>query len=198
MKKFELIQPKEIEFQGEKIKIKQFLSFIELQTFVEMVVSSFVKFDTDEDSKDFGRIVEKSIFDKELRYVSCIISLFTDIEISDEDTIGEVYNTVIGSGLYDEIIGNIPENVLYDIDSKINSLIYEIETNDSKKDTIENTVSVFLDGVLKKLPDSKAIGKMAKDVTSAINKMKPESLKMLGDVLKFNNGVNVESKDKVE
>lgn len=139
---------KTINFKDTEIKIKQYLSMKDKELVIELLKSmSF-------NESDNG-LLEYSPTNRDMAFVFLIMKYFTNINISKTDDSRDVYDIAVGSGLFDTIINNIPEEEIGFITKHIDNYV------DLKLKEIANR-SQFLDQLKEIIND--AIEKMPKEM----------------------------------
>lgn len=181
---------KEIEFEGVKVKVKQYLPFAEKQIFVQNVVDSY-----------FSDIKIPEDFKKDFAIFKNYIQLYTDLEIPTENN-AEFYDMVVGSNLYDYILSTIPDKEKLYLETKITDIIFDYEEKIEKiyqrENCLENIVNDFLNNLLvevgklnKKIPSSTKLKNMLeKSIPKMVNSVDKKKLTFINDALKMNNGIN--------
>jgi len=190
MENFRMPSNKTISKDGREIQIKQFINFEDLQVFVQSISEKSIFID------DNGGYIGKSIFSKDLQYFYNIIKMFTDIELDEQDDLVDVYNNIVGSGLYKEIIENIPEHITKEINDKIWEAERLYDEMRLEENSLNNIVKKFLDNVDKKLPNAKEIEGLFKKLPTIINKVAPDKLKILNDVFALGKSMKKENIEK--
>lgn len=174
----------EFKFNDIDITVKKYLPFTEKQLLVNRVVENYFNDEIDLFSE----------FKKDFSMFLCIIESYTNLEIPEEN-IYDFYDQVVGSGLYDKIMFAIPSRELDYLNEKISDMIYTRQQEIKRENTIDAVVERFLNSVLvkleqmgEKLPSAAKLKNMLeKSVPKMINSISPDSMKMLNDVIKFNN-----------
>ena len=188
---FKQVKPIEVEFQGEKIEVNQYIKFKDKQVFVDLCVNDYFIMDEN------GKVIETSDFDKDLTYFYCIMHYFTNLEISEKDLISDVYDNIVGSGLFDLICKTIPSDIKADIDNKIYNSIYnaeiKLEEEMKKENSIQNIIVNTIQGLMERIPNEKEIGKLIKKAKKEFENFNPEKLKVVKDLYDFSNGKSEKS-----
>ena len=97
----EVNEPKVIDFEGIKVEIKQYLPIEEKRIIIELVVQNSLIY---EEYKKLNRI-DGAV--REVMFGYLIVKHYTNINLMNDPF--EMYDTLVVTGLYDEIINNIPE-----------------------------------------------------------------------------------------
>jgi len=179
MKIFEQIKPIEINFQDEQILVNQHISLLDKRVFVNICVEKY--FIKDEVAEE---IIGTSDFEKDNSYFYCIIKYMTNIEISDDMIMSDLYDNIVGSGLYDLIYDAIPYNIRSDINRKIEDSIDDIKYKIKEKNSIKNIIFDAIQNISKMIPDEKEIQKLMKKVKKEFDNFNPNKMQAMNDMIK--------------
>jgi hypothetical protein len=192
MKNFSKLQSKKIVFQDEEINIKQYISILEKQAFIKFVVDKYFEVIGENDDVEISDKIIYSSSIKELTYFYCIIKYFTDIEVDEGISFTELYDNIVGSGLFDPIREMLPENVINDIDIQIENAIWnindDINKDIQKKNSLENLIERFLNKLLEKMPNDKQLSNLMNKFIKSLNSIDPEKLSYISKAIGWNNG----------
>ena len=179
MKIFEQIKPIEINFQDEQILVNQHISLLDKRVFVNICVEKY--FIKDEVAEE---IIGTSDFEKDNSYFYCIIKYMTNIEISDDMIMSDLYDNIVGSGLYDLIYDAIPYNIRSDINRKIEDSIDDIKYKIEEKNSIKNIIVDAIQTLISKIPSEKELQKIIKKAKKEFESFDPNKMQAVQEMLK--------------
>ena len=179
MKIFEQIKPIEINFQDEKILINQNIKLLDKRVFVDLCVDNY--FIKDEVT---GEIISTSDFDKDTTYFYCIIKYMTNMEIPDDMILSDLYDNIVGSGLYNLIYDVIPYNIKSDINRKIEDSIDDIKYKIEEKNSIKNIIVDAIQTLISKIPSEKELQKIIKKAKKEFESFDPNKMQAVQEMLK--------------
>ena len=179
MKIFEQIKPIEINFQDEQILVNQHISLLDKRVFVNICVEKY--FIKDEVAEE---IIGTSDFEKDNSYFYCIIKYMTNIEISDDMIMSDLYDNIVGSGLYDLIYDAIPYNIRSDINRKIEDSIDDIKYKIEEKNSIKNIIVDAIQALISKIPSEKELQKIIKKAKKEFESFDPNKMQAVQEMLK--------------
>ena len=140
MKTYVCKEDKVIKFVGDKIKVKQYLDYNTKNIFIALIIQS---------SKDEEGNFNLTPLSQDLGFTYGILKFYTDLDV-ENDNLVDLYNSVKGSGLFNEIINNIPEEELFSLQDMIDkSIIIEKE-----KYGIISVIGNFLNQIADKIPET--------------------------------------------
>ena len=153
------------------IDIKHYIPFAHKQLLCEKVidVSTLV---------DENGIVSCSYFLKKLVTDINIMSFYTDLEFNENTA--EDYDFLVQSGLFDDILDHINDGELDFIDEMVNK---SIEQKISIGNSLSNIVAIKLEKLINSIPNEKTLKKLMNDIPKQLNKIKPENLNLIKEVL---------------
>jgi hypothetical protein len=161
MKAYVCKEDKTIKFNGDKIKVKQYLDYNMKNLFITLIIQS---------SKDEEGNFNSSPLSQDLAFTFGILKFYTDLDV-ENDNLVDLYNSVKGSGLFDEIIFNIPEEELFSLQDMIDkSIIIEKERNG-----VINTISNFLNQIADKIPETNILQDSLNKFSDEMKKSDPLS-----------------------
>ena len=162
-----------------EIDIKHYIPFAHKQLLCEKVidVSTLV---------DENGIVSCSYFLKKLVTDINIMSFYTDLEFNENTA--EDYDFLVQSGLFDDILDHINDGELDFIDEMVNK---SIEQKISIGNSLSNIVAIKLEKLINSIPNEKTLKKLMNDIPKQLNKIKPENLNLIKEVLGNKQGDNV-------
>lgn len=135
---------------------------------------------------------------KHTMFVVNIIKFYTDIEIEETDNLN-ICDLVVESGLYNTIIDIIPYSELDSLKNIINDVISEEQRRLDNENSIQNIIKTFLDKFLEKIPSDEVIDKFkntVNDLPNLIKEANPENLKLVADIIGWNNGIKPNRQQK--
>lgn len=140
MKIYNCKEDKAIKFKGDKILVKQYLDYKMKNLFIQLIIQGL---------KDADGNFSPSPLSQDLAFTYGILKFYTDLDVENDDLV-DLYNNVKGSGLFDEIIGNISSEELLSLQDIIDkSIIIE-----GDKDNVVSVIKNFLNDISEKLPDA--------------------------------------------
>lgn len=98
----------------------------------------------------------------------------------------EIYDIISEKGILQYVLKNISSNELAFIDEILEKEINQILIVDNG---ISAILSKNINKVINKIPNSKELTKLIKELPKIINKINPDNLKFVADTIKFNNGL---------
>jgi hypothetical protein len=158
-----------------KIEVKSFVGF----SFKKLYVNNILE--TCKIINDNGICsIDYSLLEMFKSYI--LINAYTNINLSDGDAI-ENYDDMFQLGIIDYVLERIDKRELDFFDGVLKNEINQIQN-------VENSVSNVLAKVFKqiseKIPDKNFISKTIKDLPKTINKINPETLKILKNINTIN------------
>lgn len=155
------------------MNIKSYLPIKDKLMLVEMVLMNSM----DEDTKKINFAL------KQMWMELLIVKFYTNIELEDGNVF-EIYDKL----KQDDTVATVFESLsAYEYKFIEESINRQIKQEQEYAHSIGVVVKESLDKLLAKIPDEKAMNKLIKLLPKELNKVNPESLKMLGEALKFNN-----------
>lgn len=163
----------------EELNIKTYLPLLNKKILVDNICTDIIEYD--ENGLAFVNEVQKKI-------TLCISTLlnFCDVEILEEDNMEdviEVLDLLFESGKYNEIEGYIGS----DLDELLWAVEAEIENIKLRNNSLESIVAKGLNKIINTLPNDKQIKKLMAEIPKQINKIKPEQLRLIKDMVKQQN-----------
>lgn len=134
-------QEKSIEFNGTKIKVKQYLGMKKKEIILKLMQDmSFLE--------DASGVESYSPTNKEMTFVYLILKHYTNINLSVNDDSRDTYDIAIGSGLFDKVCEAIPQeelNFMIDeienyIDIKLQEIMNRSQIMDQLKEIINDAI----------------------------------------------------------
>ncbi|HHX70065.1 MAG TPA: hypothetical protein GX708_18705 [Gallicola sp.] len=162
-----------------ELHIKTYLPLIHKKILVDNICTDLIEYD--ENGLAFVNEIQKKISIS----VAVLIN-FCDIEILEEDNMDDVIETLdllFETGKYSEIeeyIGN-------DLDELKLAIETEIENIKLRNNSLESIVAKGLNKIINTLPNDKQIKKLIAEIPKQINKIKPEQLGLIKDMVKQQN-----------
>jgi len=169
----EFIRENKYDIDSLDLTIKSYISLTEKKILIEKILDICI---INEDMKriDFAL--------KQFAYEYMLVSLYTNIQIETEDII-EIYDELKQNGVINNIIKQIPESEIefinYILEKEIEQIL-QLENN------ISSIVSKILNKLIDKLPNEKELSKLIKDLPKQINKVNPDKLKFISEVIGWN------------
>lgn len=174
-----LITIEQVKENIELLTVKQYLPFAFKKKMIEDII------ETCKSEDENGILHIDSIF-KQMAFEYSVINQYTNIELSNNDII-ETYDLLKESGLVKDVLNIINIDEIQFIEKCLNEQIdYLLKTNNS----IEVFVAKSINKIIEKIPSSKEISKMIPKLSKELNKIDPEKMKYVSEVIGWNNGVN--------
>lgn len=158
-----------------ELHIKTYLPLIHKKILVDNICTDLIEYD--ENSLAFVNEIQKKIS------ISVAVLLnYCNVEILEEDNMDGVIETLdllFETGKYSEIeeyIGN-------DLDELKLAIETEIENIKLRNNSLESIVAKGLNKIIEKLPDKKQIRSLSKSLIKDINKLEPEKLKYVNEMV---------------
>lgn len=183
------IQPKKILFEGRDIFINQHIPY---ETKIYITNKLKVAYFSPADDIEYSNTELKDAIFKVF-----VLKFYTDIDMTNVDYLLAA-NVALQSGLFDEVVNNIPVSEMITLKEMIDNSIAEEKYRIQQENSIENQLNRFLTKVIEKIPDDKKIVSMVKTLKKELNGFKPEKIKFLNDILKGIDGKEVPTKDTLE
>lgn len=176
-----------VEVSGANIKVKQRLSIVDKLNLVESCLLSGLNDTT-------GAINRNSV---EIAKVIFITKFYTDIKTSKDNI--KMYDLLIDSGVYDEIVKAIPDKEIESIELLLKNQLedhYEETIRDNSlekivKKGIEDIKMIILN-MVNELPDEKGMEDMVKKIRDTLDGADPDNLKIIDGLI---NNANKDSED---
>jgi hypothetical protein len=112
-----------------------------------------------------------------------IVLLYTDIVFDTDDSLFDMYDFFVESCMYDIILSKISDiNFLNDLIEK--EITQYLALHNSLEYTITKVLGDNLSKFVEKIPDEKGMEKLLKLLPNAINKVKPEYMDLIKDLMK--------------
>ncbi len=163
----------------EELNIKTYLPLLNKKILVDNICTDLIEYD--ENGLAFVNEVQKKIS------ISIAVLLnFCDIEILEEDNIDDVIETLdllFETGKYSEI----EEYIGDDLFELLCAVEAEIENIKLRNNSLESIVAKGLNKIINTLPNDKQIKKLIAEVPKQLNKIKPEQLGLIKDMIKQQN-----------
>lgn len=176
-----------IEIGGASIKVKQRLSIVDKLNLVESCLLSGLNDTT-------GAVNRNSV---EIAKVIFITKFYTDIRTSKDNI--KMYDLLIDSGVFDEIVKAIPRREIESIELLLENQLedhYEETIRDNSlerivKKGIEDVKTIILN-MTNELPDEKGMEDMVKKIRDTLDGADPDNLKIIDGLI---NNANKDSED---
>lgn len=121
---------------------------------------------------------------KEISFVIAMVQRYTNIEFDDVEIHNTLYDFCITSGIWNIVLNGIPTDELYMVKNLLdNTLEQELKI----KNSIEGILNRNLQAFIEKIPNEKSIKKLIAEIPKQINKIKPEQLGLIKDMVKQQN-----------
>lgn len=159
-----------------EIEIKPYIPVIEKKVIVERIIEGSIN--TDENG-----IVSVDYFNKLLLTEIAFINNYTNLEFSDEDTIGE----------YDYLVENeVVKWILDKVKSSELNFIYEMVYDELQQrveigNSLSNVVAVGINKLINKIPTDKDLAKLIKVAGKELKNFNPSKLKEIQEMMKVVN-----------
>lgn len=163
----------------EELEIKKYLPLLNKKILVDNICADIVEYD--ENGIAFVNEIQKKI-----SIAIAVLLNYCDVEILEEDNMGDIIETLdllFETGKYSEIeeyIGN-------DLDELKLAIETEIENIKLRNNSLESIVAKGLNKIINTLPNDKQIKKLMAEIPKQINKIKPEQLGLIKDMVKQQN-----------
>ena len=191
-----LIKINEIAEDFSNIEVKQYLSYPIKRIIIDNILDSCVS-----ENSNGLRIIDYSFLHMIKTFK--LINEYTNLDFSEENLI-QAYDQLCEKGVLDYVLGKINKSELEFFNEILNQEINQIHTVDNSvsgvlakgiNKSIE-VVSEKLDKLIEKIPDEKGIQKLLKLLPKEVNKINPESIKLVAEALAFNKGIDLSKGDK--
>lgn len=109
-----------LNFNGVEIDVKQYVPLMDKYYIAQGIINSSLE--------ENGRVV--NYFKKDMAYVYDIINAYTNLDLTAAETLEETaerYDNILTSGLFDEILKNIPEQEINIINTYIENGLLELQ-----------------------------------------------------------------------
>ena len=161
------------------LEVKQYLSIIEKNLIVNKIIDSCIVLD------EINGLSKIDYFYKKLTSDVSLLVNYTNVEFS--ENLIEDYDYLCENVGIERILNQIPiteiEFILDLVDCELAQII---KLNNS----IEGILASKLDKVVSAIPSEKSIKKIMNDIPKQINKIKPDQLSIIKDMIKQNNKVD--------
>jgi len=161
------------------LEVKQYLSIIEKNLIVNKIIDSCIVLD------EINGLSKIDYFYKKLTSDVSLLVNYTNVEFS--ENLIEDYDYLCDKVGIERILNQIPiteiEFILDLVDCELTQII---KLNNS----IEGILASKLDKVVSAIPSEKSIKKIMNDIPKQINKIKPDQLSIIKDMIKQNNKVD--------
>ena len=166
-------------FVDDLLEVKQYLSIIEKNLIVNKIIDSCIVLD------EINGLSKIDYFYKKLTSDVSLLVNYTNVEFS--ENLIEDYDYLCENVGIERILNQIPiteiEFILDLVDCELAQII---KLNNS----IEGILASKLDKVVSAIPSEKSIKKIMNDIPKQINKIKPDQLSIIKDMIKQNNKVD--------
>lgn len=164
-------------FNCESIYVRNYIPFLEKKVMVEKIIAGCIY--------EENGYLQVDLFDKQLFTDLKFLSAYFDIEddVQFEELI-EIYDLLIEHNYLNPMKDYIGEDWILFIDYLDKTLNEKIKYNNS----LEGIVAKGINRLIDKLPDEKGMSKLIKDLPKQINKIDPNNLKFVSDIVGWNNG----------
>lgn len=174
MQEQNLIKASEISHNFSNVTVKKYIPFIIKQNIINNVILTCIT--TEEDG---FKHIDSAM--KRMAIEFSICNQVSNIDMFSEDDL-ELYDSLKESGVVSYILSNINQDDLKFITECIDEQIEEIYKVDN---SLQFVVSQGLNKLLTKIPDNKGLTKFIKDLTKQFDKLDPEKLKFVKDVIAY-------------
>ena len=121
---------------------------------------------------------------KEISFVIAIVQRYTNVEFDNVKIHNTLYDFCITSGIWNIVLNGIPTDEFYIVKELLdNTLEQELKI----KNSIEGILNRNLQALVEKLPNDKQIKKLIAEIPKQVNKIKPEQLGLIKDMVKQQN-----------
>lgn len=175
MQELNIITVLDINEDYSNITIKKYIPFIIKQNIIDNILDACVYINEDNGFK----CVDSSM--KRMAIEFSICNQVSNIDMEDEDSL-ELYDKLKELGVITYIISNIDKSEIDFITDCVNEKIEEIYKVDN---SFQSVVSQGLNKLLAKIPDNKGLTKFIKDLTKQFDKLDPDKLKFVKDVIAY-------------
>jgi len=171
----EMIRENKYDIGSLDLIIKNYLSLTEKKLLIEKILDICI---IEEEIKKVDFVL------KYFAYEYMLVNFYTNIEVESEDIV-EIYDELKENNIIDIIIKNLPEPELKFINNTLEKEIEQIQLVDN---SLASVVSKQLSKLVEKLPNSDEINKMIPKLSKQINKISPDSFKLLTDAIGWSKG----------
>jgi hypothetical protein len=179
---------------GKEITIKKYIS-----EYAKQNIASIIKelcFEKSIETESGLNISNTNL--KNALFVCSVITYYTDIDLPDVSYL-EACDILISSGLYDEILSNIPSSEINMLKEIIRDAIEDKKFEILMQNSIENQLNNFLKTIIEKIPNDKKIISMMKSLKKELGNIDVSKLSSIKDLveeygdMKIPNGENLKS-----
>ena len=162
----------------ESIIKRRYIPFLEKKVIVDQII------DTCTYTKN--GVVRVDLFDKQFFTDLKVLFAYYDLEDDlDVNELTEFYDLLIEGNYLNTFKKNINSNDVQILEQMIDTSLDEyVRSNNSLEGVIANSI----DKLIERLPDEKNMNKLIKDLPKQINKIDPEKLKYVSEVIGWNKG----------
>jgi hypothetical protein len=154
------------------IQLKSYIPFVEKKILCDKIIEGSLY-------EENGMLL-CNYYDKKLFIEISIINNYTDIELDEENIVGD-YDILCELGITEYILENMNFEESFFIYEMIGNIIKQkIKITNS----VENILAKGLNTLLNKLPNDKQIKSIIKTASKELQKFEPEKLKSLQDMMK--------------
>lgn len=158
-----------------ELNIKTYLPLLNKKILIDNICTDLVEYD--ENGMAFVNEIQKKI-----SIAIAVLLNYCDVEILEEDNMDDIIETLdllFKTGEYykiEEYIGNDLSELLWAVET-------EIENIKLRNNSLESIVAKGLNKIIEKLPDKKQIRSLSKSLIKDINKLEPEKLKYVNEMV---------------
>lgn len=161
------------------IEIKKYLSIVEKNSIATRVIDSCIT----ENENGLSKI---DYFYKFFTSQIALLVNYTDLEFEEGSTIIQ-YDFLTEQGFVDLIMGKIPDSEINFIMELVDS---ELDQIVKLNNSIEGILSSKLEKLISVIPDEKGMKSVIKEAQKSLNKVKPENLAILKDIVGKQGSIN--------
>lgn len=169
-----LIKVSDIKPDFSNITITKYIPFLVKQNIINNVLLTCTSVEED----GFKRVDSAM---KRLAIEFSICNQVSNIDMFDEDNVA-LYDSLKESGTIEHILNNLNPNEVTFITDCINEKIEEMYKVDN---SLQGVVAQGLNKLLAKIPDNKGMTKLIKEFTKQFDKLDPDKLKFVKEVIAF-------------
>ena len=174
------------EYEDLTLEVKQYLPIQEKIDLVkDVVLRSMVENDGIQIIHSYMSHISKT---------TSIIRSYTNIELPEDNF--EAYDLLNRLNMYKSALSMIPESELKEIDMMISKFAEDLRFNQMYSNSVETVIKQALDKLIKMIPDEKKMKKLTKELQKSLDGLDPKKLKMIGQALGWNNGVDISGGSK--
>lgn len=165
----------------ESILKRTYIPFLEKKLIIEELISIC--------TYEENGLIKVDLFDKQLFTDLKILSSYFDVENDLEvNELMELYDLLMKDNcfsIFEQCVKTEWDNDILTLREMLESSLNEYVKNNN---SLEGIVAKGINKLIDKLPDEKGMSKLIKDLPKQVNKVDPDKLKYLSEVIGWNNG----------